>query len=98
VPDGNAPDGVEGVEAEDVLLAGAPARPISHVQGMPTVWITHNRASLQAPRGPAHEGTLQPIDQLLEAEAVVAVHMLSSQGDDSAAASAHSSSSSRQSA
>ena len=98
VPDGNAPDGDEGVEAEDVLLAGAPAWPISHVQRMPTVWAAHDRASLLAPRGPGHDGALQPIDQLLEAETVVAVHMLSSQGDDSAAASAHSSSSSRQSA
>ena len=98
VPDGNAPDGDEGVEAEDVLLAGAPAWPISHVQRMPMVWAAHDRAGLLAPRGPGHDGALQPIDQLLEAETVVAVHMLSSQGDDSAATSAHSSSNSRQSA
>ena len=98
LPDGIAPDGVEGIEAEDVLLTGAPAWPIPHVQRMPTAWATHDRASLLASHGLPHDGALQPIDQLLEleADAVVSAHLLSSQSDDSAAA--HSSSSSRQSA
>jgi hypothetical protein len=91
VPDGIAPDGVEVVEAEDVLLTGAPAWPIPLVQRMPTAWAAHDRASILAP----HDGALQAIDQLLEADAVVAAHMLSSQSDDSA--TAHSSGS-RQSA
>jgi hypothetical protein len=95
MPDGIAPDGVEVVEAEDVLLTGAPAWPISHLQRMPTAWAAHDRASLLAPHGPGHDGALQPIDQLLEADAVVAAHMLSSQSDESATAR---SSGSRQSA
>jgi hypothetical protein len=47
-----------------------------------------------APNGPGHDRALQPIDQLLEAEALFTAHMLSSQSDDSA----NSSSGSRQSA
>jgi hypothetical protein len=82
--------GIEAVEAEDVLLSGAPAWPIS--ARMPTAWVAHDRASSLAPSGPGQDRVLQPIDQL--AEAVFAAHMLSSQSDDSAT----SGSSSRQSA
>jgi hypothetical protein len=94
VPDGIASGGVEVVEAEDVLLAGAPAWPISDLPRMPTAWVAHDRASLLAANRLGLDRAPQPIDQL--AEAVVAAHMLSSQSDDSAAASAGSSS--RQSA
>src|SRR5687767_13975490 len=71
VPDGIAPDGIEGIEAEDVLLPGPAAWP---VQLMPTVWAAHDRASLLAPHGPGYDRALQPIDQLLEADVVVAAH------------------------
>jgi hypothetical protein len=104
LPDGMASDGVEVVEAEDVLLSGAPAWPSSHVQRMPAAWADHDRASLLtlAPDGSDHDRTPQPIDQLLdlelEAEAVFTAHMLASQSDDSATALASASSSSRQSA
>jgi hypothetical protein len=90
VEDGGASAGVDVVEAEDVLLSGAPAWPIS--ERMPAAWVAHERASSLEPNGPGHDRALQPIDQL--AEAVFTAHMLSSQGDDSA----NSSSSSRQSA
>ena len=92
VQDSVASAGVEVVEAEDVLLSGAPAWPIP--ERMPAAWVAHDRASSLAPNGPGHDRALQPIDQLLEAEAVFTAHMLSSQSDDSAS----SSSSSRQSA
>jgi hypothetical protein len=92
VPDGIASGGVEVVEAEDVVLAGAPAWPISDLPRIPTTWVAHDRASLLAANRLGHDRAPQPIDQL--AEAVVAAHMLSSQSDDSAAAG----SSSRQSA
>jgi hypothetical protein len=90
--DGGASAGVDIVEAEDVLLSGAPAWPLS--ERMPATWGAHERASSLAPNGPGHDRALQPIDQLLEAEAVFTAHMLSSQSDDSA----NSSSGSRQSA
>jgi hypothetical protein len=82
--------GVEVAEAEDVLLPGSPAWPIS--EPMPTAWVAHDTASALAPDGSRLDQALQPIDQL--AEAVIAAHMLSSQSEDSA--SSHSSS--RQSA
>jgi hypothetical protein len=88
--DGIASAAVEDVEAEDVLLPTAPAWPIS--QPMPAVWVAHDRASLLAPHGSGRDRAPQPIDPL--ADAVVAAHMLSSRGDDSAG----SSSDSRQSA
>jgi hypothetical protein len=86
--------GVDVVEAEDVLLSGAPAWPI--LERMPAAWLAHQHASSLAPNGPGHDRALQPNDQLLEleAEAVFTAHMLSSQSDDSA----NSDSSSRQSA
>jgi hypothetical protein len=59
---------------------------------MPAAWVAHDRASLLALSGPAHDRDLQQIDQL--AEAVAAAHMLSSLNDGSVT----SSSSSRQSA
>jgi hypothetical protein len=81
LPDGVAPAGGEDLEAEDVVLTGAsaPAWPVP--ERMPAAWVAHDRAR-------------QPIDQLLETEAVITTHMLSSLNDDSAT----SSSSSRQSA
>lgn len=82
--------GVEVVEAEDVLLPGAPAWPIS--EQMPTAWVAQDRASTLAPDGPGNDRAPQSIDQL--AEAVITAHMLSSLSEDSA--SSHSSS--RQSA
>ena len=82
------PVGLEEVEAEDVLLTGAPAWPIP--ERMPAAWVAHDRARLLATHGPGHDRALQPIDQL--AEAVTTAHILSSLNDDSA------SSSSRQSA
>jgi len=88
--DGVAAAGVDVVEADDVLLSGAPAWPIS--ARMPAPWVAHERASSLAAIGPGHDRALQPIDQL--AEAVFTAHMLSSRSDDSA----NSSSSSRQSA
>ena len=88
--DGILSAGVEVVEAEDVLLTGAPAWPIS--ARMPTARFAHDGASSFVPNGPTQDRVLQPIDQL--AEAVFAAHMLSSQSDDSA----NSSSGSRQSA
>jgi hypothetical protein len=84
------PVGAEEIEAEDVLLTSAPARPIP--VRMPAAWIAHDRANLLQLTGPDHEPALQPIDQL--AEAVVTSHVLSSLNDDSVT----SSSSSRQSA
>ena len=90
VPDGVASAGVDVVEAEDVLLSGAPAWPIS--ERMPAAWVTYERASSLTANGPGYDRTRQPIDQV--AEAVFTAHMLSSQSDDSAT----SSSSSRQSA
>jgi hypothetical protein len=87
--DGVASTGVD-VEAEDVLLASAPAWPIS--ERLPAAWVAHDLASLFAPNEPGHDRVLQPIDQL--AEAVMTGHMLSSLNDDSDT----SSSSSRQSA
>ena len=86
--------GVDVVEAEDVLLSGAPASPI--VERMPAAWLAHQHASSLAPNGPGHDRAVQPNDQLLEleAEAVFTAHMLSSQSDGSA----NSNSSSRQSA
>jgi hypothetical protein len=92
VQDGIVSAGVEVVEAEDVLLTGAPAWPIS--ARMPTARAAHDGASSFVPNGPGQDRVLQPIDQLLAAEAVFAAHMLSSQSDDSAS----SNSSSRQSA
>ena len=91
VPDGVASAGVDVVEADDVLLSGAPAWPIS--ERMPAAWVAYERASSLTPNGLGHDRARQPIDQLL-AEAVFTAHMLSSQSDDSAT----SSSSSRQSA
>jgi hypothetical protein len=91
--DGGVSAGVD-VEAEDVLLSGAPAWPVADLQRMPAAWVAHERASSVAPIGPGHDRGLQPVDQL--AEAVFTAHMLASQSDDSATAS--SSSSSRQSA
>src|SRR5215208_609025 len=91
--DGVAPADVEVVK-EDVLLSAAPAWSIS--ERMPAAWVDYDRASSLAPNGSGHDRALQPIDQLLEAEAVFTAHMLSSQSNDSA--TAHSSSSSRQSA
>ena len=88
--DGGASAGVDVVEADDVLLSGAPAWPIS--ERMPAAWVAHDRASLLALSGPAHDRDSQQIDQL--AEAVAVAHMLSSLNDDSVT----SSSSSRQSA
>jgi hypothetical protein len=88
--DSAAPAEVDDVEAEDVLLAGAPAWPI--LERMPTAWVAHDRASLLAMNGPDHDPARQSIDQL--AEAVITAHMLSSLNDDSVT----SSSSSRQSA
>jgi hypothetical protein len=82
------PVGLEEVEAEDVLLTGAPAWPIP--ERMPAAWVAHDRASLLATHGSGHDRAPQPIDQL--AEAVTTAHILSSLNDDSA------SSSSRQSA
>jgi hypothetical protein len=90
VQDGVVSAGVDVVEAEDVLLSGAPAWPIS--ERMPATWAANERASTLAATGPGHDRALQPIDQL--AEAVFTAHMLSSQSDDSA----NSSSSPRQSA
>jgi hypothetical protein len=90
LPDGLVPAGVEDFEAEDVLLTSAPAWPIS--ERMPAAWVAHDRASLLALSGPAHNRDSQQIDQL--AEAVATAHMLSSLNDDSVT----SSSSSRQSA
>jgi hypothetical protein len=84
--------GVDVVEAEDVLLSGAPAWPI--LERMPAAWLAHQHASSLAPNGPGHDRALQPNDRLLEAQAVFTAHMLSSQSDDSA----NSNSSSRQSA
>jgi hypothetical protein len=84
--------GVDVVEAEDVLLSGAPAWPI--LERMPAAWLAHQHASSPSPSGPGHDRALQPNDQLLEAQAVFTAHMLSSQSDDSA----NSNSSSRQSA
>src|ERR671912_2403908 len=89
VLDGVASAGVDVVEADDVLLSGVPAWPIS--ERMPAAWVAHERASSLAPNGPGHDRALRPIDQ--RAEAVFTAHMLSSQSDDSANAS----SSSRQS-
>jgi len=94
VQDGVAPADVEVIEAEDVLLSTAPAWSIS--ERMPAAWVAYDRASSLAPNGSGHDRALQPIDQLLEAEAAFTAHMLSSQSNDSA--TAHSSSSSRQSA
>jgi hypothetical protein len=88
--DDGASAGLDVVAADDVLLSGAPAWPIS--ERMPAVWAANERASSLAPNGPGHDRALQPIDQL--AEAIFTAHMLSSQSDDSANAS----SSSRQSA
>jgi hypothetical protein len=88
--DGGASAGVDIVEAEDVLLSGAPAWPLS--ERMPAAWVAHEGASSLAPNGPGHDRALQPVDQL--AEAVFTAHMLSSQSVESAS----SDSSSRQSA
>ena len=90
VLDGVASAGVDVVEADDVLLSGVPAWPIS--ERMPAAWVAHERASSLAPIGPGHDRARRPIDQ--RAEAVFTAHMLSSQSDDSA----NSSSGSRQSA
>jgi hypothetical protein len=90
--DGGASAGVDVVEADDVLLSGAPAWPI--LERMPAAWVSYERASALTTSGPGHDRAPQPIDQLLEAEAVFTAHMLSSQSDDSAT----SISSSRQSA
>jgi hypothetical protein len=90
VQDGAAPAGVDVVEADDVLLAGAPAWSIS--ERMPAAWVAHERAISLTPDGPGLDRAPQPIDQL--AEAVFTAHVLSSQSDDGANAS----SSSRQSA
>jgi hypothetical protein len=80
--DGVASAGVDVVEAEDVLLSGAPVWPLS--ERMPATWVSHDRAISLAPHGPAHDRALQPIDQLLAAAAVSNAHMLSSRSDDSA--------------
>lgn len=88
--DGGASADVDIVEAEDVLLSGAPAWPLS--ERMPAAWVAHEGASSLAPNGPGHDRTLQPVDEL--AEAVFTAHMLSSQSVESAS----SDSSSRQSA
>ena len=84
--DSAAPAEVDDVEAEDVLLAGAPAWPI--LERMPAAWVSHDRAGLLALNGPDHDRALQPIDQL--AEAVITAHMLSSLNDDSATSSSSS--------
>src|SRR5215216_5599900 len=63
--DSAAPAEVDDVEAEDVLLAGAPAWPI--LERMPTAWVAHDRASLLAMNGPDHDPARQSIDQLAEA-------------------------------
>src|SRR5215212_11808536 len=65
VPDGVVAAGVDVVEAEDVLLSGAPAWSIS--ERMPAAWVAHQHASSLAPNGPGHDRALQPNDQLLEA-------------------------------
>ena len=90
--EGIASAGVDLVEAEDLLLSGAPAWQI--LERMPTVWVAQERASSLTPNGPGYDRALQPMDQLLEVETVFTAHMLSSQSDNSA----DSSSSSRQSA
>lgn len=90
VQGGGASAGVDVVVAEDVLLSGAAAWPIS--ERMPTVWAANEHANSVAPNGPGHDRALQPLDQL--AEAVLTAHMHSSHSDDSA----NSSASSRQSA
>jgi len=82
------PVGLEDVEVEDVVLAGAPAWPIPG--RIPAAWGAHDPANLMVTNGPGNDWTPQPIDQL--AEAVTTAHMLSSLSEDSA------SSSSRQSA
>ena len=91
-PDGEVSASVDVVEAEDVLLSGAPVWPLS--ERMPAAWVPHDRAISLAPHGPSETRALQPIDQLLAAEAVITAHMLSSRSDDSASTD----SSSRQSA
>lgn len=50
--DSALPVGLEEVEAEDVLLSGAPAWPIP--ERMPAAWVAHDRAP-------------QPVDRLAEA-------------------------------
>jgi hypothetical protein len=92
VQDGVTSAVVDVIEADDVLLSGVPVWPIS--ERISAAWVAHGRATSLAPNGPGHDRPLQPIDQLLEAEAVFSAHMLSSQSDDGA----NSSSSSRQSA
>ena len=46
------PVGLEDVEAENVLLAGAPAWPIPAV---PAAWVAHDPASLLATNGPGND-------------------------------------------
>src|SRR3954471_21230668 len=47
------PVGLEDVEAEDVLLTGAPAWPTP--ERMPAAWAAHDRESLLDANGPAHD-------------------------------------------
>ena len=79
--------GIEDVEAEDVLLSGAPAWPI--LEQRPTMLVALDRASRLSPGEPGHDRAPQPIDQLAGA-----AHMLSSLNDGGVT----SSSTSRQSA
>ena len=90
LPDSVTSAGVEDVEAEDVLITGAPAWPIP--ARIPAAWVTHDRASLLTPDEPGLERDLQQIDQLTDA--VIAAHVLSPLSDESG--SSHSTS--RQSA
>ena len=71
--------GVEDVEAEDVLLSGAPVWPI--LERRPTALIVLDGASRLAPNEPGHDRAVQPIDEL--AEAMITAHMLSTLNDDS---------------
>src|SRR5215208_1961377 len=80
VPDGVVSAGVDVVEAEDVLLSGAPAWSIS--ERMPAAWVSHDHAIPLASHGPGQNRAQQPVDQLLEleAESVITAHLLSSRG------------------
>ena len=64
VPDGVASAGVDVVEAEDVLLSGAPAWPI--LERMPAAWVAYERASSLTANGLGHDRARQPTDQLLK--------------------------------
>jgi hypothetical protein len=88
--DGVALIGIEDVEAEDVLLSGAPVWPI--LERRPTALIILDDASRLAPSEPGYDRAVQATDEL--AEAMITAHMLPSLNDDSVT----SSSTSRQSA